>query len=107
MASQSTGIRVDGLQDTVVTGGKGDWTKVQGVNFKNGTKSMTLRASSKNGAVIKVMAGGTSGDVIGYANIPAGGNMTDVEVACENVTGTKNVYFLFSGDITFDSWSFE
>ena len=107
MASQSTGIRVDGLQDTVVTGGKGDWTKVQGVNFKNGTKSMTLRASSKNGAVIKVMAGGTSGDVIGYANIPAGGNMTDVEVACENVTGTKNVYFLFSGDITFDSWIFE
>ena len=107
MASQSKGIRVDGLQNTIVTGGKGDWTKVAGVNFANGTKAMTIRASSQSGAAIKVMAGGTNGDVIGYAEIPAGGSMEDITVAVNNISGTKDVYFLFSGDVVFDSWSFE
>ncbi|MBR7038204.1 MAG: endo-1,4-beta-xylanase [Oscillospiraceae bacterium] len=106
MSSQSKGIRVNGLMDTTVTGGKGDWTKVSGVKF-NGTKAMTIRASAKNGAVIKVMAGGTNGDVIGYAQIPAGGSMENITVACNDISGTKDVYFLFSGDVTFDSWGFE
>ena len=68
---------------------------------------MTIRASAKNGAVIKVMAGGTNGDVIGSAQIPAGGTMENITVACNDISGTKDVYFLFSGDVTFDSWGFE
>lgn len=105
MSSQSKDIAVNGLGNTTVSVHKGSWLKVSGVNFSNGAKSMTVRGSSTAGACIKVCAGGTTGDVIGYAEIPAGG-MTDVTVNVNNVSGSKDLYFVFSGDMEFDSWSF-
>ena len=106
MSNQSKGVRVSGLGDTTVTAQKGDWLKVSGVKFDKGTKSVTLKVSSKSGCAVKICAGGTNGDVIGYAEIPAGG-MTEVTSATlSSVSGTKDVYFVFSGDITFDSWNF-
>ncbi len=104
MSSQSKGISVDGLQDTKVIGKKGDWTKVSGVNFKNGVDSITIKASSSNGGKIKICAGSPNGDVIGYADLSS--SMESVTVpAVSSISGTKDVYFVFSGDVQFDSWS--
>ena len=106
MSSQSKDISVSGLGDTTVSGGKGSWLKVSGVDFSNGAKTMTVKASSASGAAIKVGTGLT-GDAVAYAEIPAGG-MTEITVPVLNApSGSKDLYFLFSGDITFDSWSFE
>ncbi len=106
MSNQSKGVRVSGLGDTTVTGKKGDWLKVSGVNFSNGTKSVTVKASSNSGCAVKICAGSTDGDVIGYVEIPAGG-MSEVSASTlSSISGTKDVYFVFSGDFTFDSWSF-
>ena len=67
---------------------------------------MTFKASSKSGAALKVGTGLT-GDAVAYAEIPADG-MTEITVPVVNApSGTKNLYFLFSGDFTIDSWSFE
>lgn len=109
MSSQSIGINVAGLGDTVVNGiTKGAWTKVTGVSFTNGTAAVTLRASSKNGASVKICTGSVNGDAIAYAEIPAGGSMQEITVATlSNVSGTKDLYFVFSGDAEFDSWQFQ
>lgn len=106
MSSQSKDITINGLGDTTVYGKKGSWIKVSGVDFSKGSKTMTIRASSANGAAIKVCAGGTDGDVIGYAEIPAGG-MTEVSTAVNNVSGSKDIYFVFSDALELDSWSFQ
>nr|MDE5563580.1 family 43 glycosylhydrolase [Oscillospiraceae bacterium] len=105
MSSQSKDIAVNGLGDTTVSGKKGSWIKVSGVDFSKGTKTMTVKAASGNGAAIKVCTGSTNGDVIGYVEIPAGG-MTEVSVPVNNVSGSKDVYFVFSDALEFDSWSF-
>ena len=105
MNNQSKGISVDGLGNTVVNAKANEWTKVQGVEF-NGTKAINVRASSKNGAVIRVTTGKVDGDVLAYVEVPAGGQMTDIEAGVKSdLSGVKDVYFSFSGDVTFDSWS--
>ncbi len=105
--SHQAGINVSGLGDTVVSEiDKGDWVKVTGVNFTKGCKSLTVRASSNGGAAIKVCAGGPKGDVIGYVEVPAGG-MSEITVPVNSVSGTKDVCFVFSGQMEFDWWYFE
>lgn len=105
MQNQSKNVRTTGLQDTVVTGDKGDWTCVKGVDLGSGAKNITVRASSKNGAVIKVCTKSTTGTAMTYVEVPAGGSMSDITVPIVNkATGTQNIYFVFSGDISFDSW---
>ena len=108
MSNQSNNISVDGLGDTVVKGTKGSWIKASGVNFSNGADTLTIKASSKNGAVIKVCTGSANGTAITYAEIPAGSSMSEITVPVVNsVSGNKDVYFVFSDNISFDSWSFK
>ena len=105
MSSQSKDISVNGLGDTTVSGGKGSWLKVSGVDFANGAKTLTVKASSKSGSAIKICTG-LSDSTVAYAEIPAG-NMTEITVPVINApNGTTDLYFLFSGDTTLDAWSF-
>ncbi len=104
--SHQAGINVSGQGDTVVTEiDKGDWIKATGVNFSNGCETLTVRVSSNNGAAIKVCTGNASGTAIGYVDVPAGG-MTEITVPVSNVTGTKDICFVFSGQLEFDWWCF-
>ncbi len=105
--SHQAGINVSGLGDTVVTDiGAGDWVKVTGVNFTNGCKSLTVRASSNSGAAIKICTGSANGTAIGYVDVPAGG-MSEITVPVNSISGTKDLYFVFSGQLEFDWWSFD
>ncbi len=105
MGNQSAGIRTTGLQDTVVTGSKGEWTEVKGVALGTNPKSITVRASSKDGAVIKVCTKSASGTAMTYVEVPAGGSMSNItSPIVTKATGTQDVYFVFSGDVSFDSW---
>ncbi|MBQ4465786.1 MAG: endo-1,4-beta-xylanase [Oscillospiraceae bacterium] len=108
MNNQSKNVQVQGLGDTVVVAKANDWTKVSGVKFE-GLTGIKVKASSANGATIRMTVGGVNGDVVSYINVPAGGSMTEIEagVADKNLSGTKDVYFSFNGDVTFDSWEAE
>ena len=104
--SNQGGINVSGVGNTVVTDiNKGDWIKVSGVEFSNGAEALTVRVSSKNGAAIKVATGSPTGDAIAYVDVPAG-DFTEITVSCVAVSGTKDIYFMFSGQCEFDWWSF-
>lgn len=106
MYNQSKGITVNGLSDTTVSASKGEWIKVKGAEFGNGASSVTVRASSKNGAVIKICTGAATGTAIGYVEIPAGGNMSEIKVPVDSVSGTKDLTFVFSDQADIDWWSF-
>ncbi len=105
MSNQSKDISVFGLGDTTVNFKKGSWMKVSGVDFSKGAKTLTIKASSTSGAAVKVCTKLT-GDAVAYAEIPAGG-MTEISVPVTgSISGSNDLYFLFSGDAAFDAWSF-
>lgn len=107
MSSQSKNLKVNGLGDTTVAVGKGDWFRTSGADFGSGASSLTMRASAKNGAVIKVCVGSAKGNAIAYVEIPAGGSMEEIEVpVIDSVTGSKDLYFVSSGDAEVDWWQF-
>ena len=108
MANQG-GIQVSGVGDTVVTDiNRGDWIKLKGVNFSKGCKHITVKASSANGAVIKVATGSANGDAFAYVEVPAGSRNAEITVPVMNsVSGANDICFVFSGEMEFDSWSFD
>ncbi len=105
--SNQAGINVSGLGDTVVTEiDKGDWIKVSGVDFTKGASSITVRASSDNGAAVKICTGSPSGKAIGYVDVPAGGSFSELTFPVETINGSQDLYFVFSGQLEFDWWRF-
>ena len=102
------GINTRGTGDTIVTDiQKGDWTGVKGANFSKGAKTLTVKVSSSKGAAIKICKGSEKGSVLGYVDIPATNGFTDITVPVENINGVNDIYFVFGGELEFDSWYFE
>lgn len=105
--SDQAGINVKNIGETVVTDiDKGDWIKVSGVNFFKGVSELTVKVSSKSGAAIKVCTNSTSGSAVSYVDIPAGGVFEEITVPANNISGTQDLYFLFSDEAEFDYWYF-
>jgi arabinoxylan arabinofuranohydrolase len=103
MSNQSDDVQVNGLRDTTVSMKSGSWLKVSGVNFNKGVNTITIKGSG-NGTVIKVCTGSPTGNVIGYVEL--NGSMSEQTVAAiDSVSGTKDLYFVASGNATLDSWS--
>lgn len=100
------GINVRGLGDTVVTEtNKGDWIRVTGVKFDKGASVLTARVGSKNGGGIKVCTE-KNGPAVAYIDVPAG-ELTEVEMpVLEEISGTKDLYFIFTEGVEFDWWQF-
>jgi len=99
------GVNVRGVGDTIVTDiNKGDWLSVAGVDFSKGANSITVKASSANGAVIKVCTGSQSGKAVGYIEIPKSSSAVTVTAPLNNVTGTQDLYFVFSDVLEFETW---
>ena len=106
MSNQSKNISVSGCGNSVVNFKKGEWAKVSKVDFSKVSGTLTAKASSKNGAVIKVCQGSATGEAITYIEVPAGGSMTDIETPLANIpSGASDIYFVANGDVSFDSWS--
>lgn len=99
---------VDSSNNTVVTDiQRGDWISVKDVDFSQGSKSVTVRASSTKDAAIKICTGSANGDAIGYVKVSnTNGQLKDFTVSVSNVTGVQDLYFVFSDTLEFDSWSF-
>lgn len=106
--SDQAGINVRNSGNTVITDVQsGDWIKTSGVDFSHGAASLTISAASKNGGAVKICTGSPKGDVVGYAEVSAsGGTFSEITVPVNEVSGTKDLYFIFSGDVEMDYWSF-
>lgn len=105
--SRQAGINVSGLGDTVVTDiHKGDWLSISGAAFTKGASKITVKVSSANGGAIKVCTGSENGTVVGYIDVPAGSSFTEVSAPVSGLTGTKDVYLIFSNSMNLDYWYF-
>jgi len=105
MSNQSNNISVSGLGDTAVHGTKGSWISVKGADFSKGAETLTIKASSSDGAVIKVCKGDVKGEAVAYAEIPS--SMSEIKVpVIGTLTGSSDLTFVFSGDVDFDYWYF-
>ncbi|MCR5600751.1 MAG: family 43 glycosylhydrolase [Ruminococcus sp.] len=102
--SHQGGINISGSGDSIVQANKGSWYRVSGVDCKNGANSLTIKASAKNGCIIKVCKGSASGTAVAYAEIPAGGSMQEITVPVKDLSGKNDLYFLFNASASVDSW---
>ena len=102
--SHQGGITTSGQGNTTVNGNKGSWIKVSGVDCGTSAESLTITASSANGAVIKLCKGSADGTAAAYAEIPAGGAMQEITVPVSGLSGTQDLCFVFSDTASFDSW---
>ena len=95
--------------NTKVEMNRGDWIGVSNVDFGNGAKSLSMKVASRSGAIIKVCTGSQNGPAVGYITVPATGNnwtFKDVTTSISGLTGTKNLFFVASGDCAIDNWQF-
>ncbi|MFQ9434945.1 MAG: carbohydrate-binding protein [Ruminococcus callidus] len=67
-------------------------------------RQIVLTASSKSGCAVKICTGSPTGKAVGYAEIPAGGKLSEVSAAVQGLTGNQDLYFVFSGQAEMDCW---
>lgn len=105
MAIQA-GVSISGSGDTKVTDiNSGDWIGVKGVNFSEGLSQITVSAKASTNSVIKVCEGSPSGKVLGYIEVPnTNGSYKEVTGKLSNISGVKDLYFVFSGNMGLDYW---
>jgi arabinoxylan arabinofuranohydrolase len=103
------GINVSGEGDTIVTDiQKGDWIGIAGADFSNGAGSVTISVKSANGGAVKICTGDENGTVVGYIEVPAtGGTFTEVSAPVSGLSGTQDVYLIFSDEMELDYWYFQ
>ena len=105
--SNQAGIAVEGKNgNTFVKTAAGSWTKVSGVDFGSGTASLTLRGVSKEGCNVYILLDGLDQPIAARAQIPAGSEVVKISAPL-NAEGTRDIYFVFDGDMYFVSWKAE
>ena len=83
----------------------GDYTKVKGVNFTKGLSSITVSVNSRGTGSIQVREDGPSGNLLGTINLSDTNNKnTEFTGTMKNVSGVKNICFVFNGSFEFDYW---
>ena len=88
-----------------VKGKNGSWIGLCGVLAKDVNK-FRARVSAPCGGAIRISTGSANGPVLGYLNIEA--NSSFEEFTCDltsDIPTAKDLYFTFSGELTFDSWN--
>ena len=101
--SHEGGIEITGSGNSLVKADKGDWFRVSGVDCKS-AQTLTVKASSANGCVMKVCKGSASGTAVTYVEIPSGGSMQEITVPVVDLSGKTDLYFVFNNSASVDSW---
>ena len=102
--SHQGGITISGSGDSTVQANKGSWYRVSGVDCGYSAKYITVKASSSSGCIIKVCKGSATGTAVSYIEVPAGSSMKEFKVPVQNLSGKNDLYFVFNGSASVDSW---
>ena len=104
-ASDISYVEAEGNGNMLISGNKGSWTYVSGVDFSKKTSSFTAKVKGK-------------GRIEVYADSIDGNCLASVEFDCnefknvstndiQKIEGVHNLYFVISGgDMLFDEWQF-
>ena len=102
--SHQGGITISGSGNSTVNAEKGSWYRVSKADCGNGAASLTIKASSKNGCIVKVCKGSASGTAVAYAEIPGGNSMKEITVPVQGLSGEQDLCFIFNNSASVDSW---
>ena len=106
--SHQGGITISGSGDySTVQAKKGSWYRVSGVDCGSGAETMTFKASSNTGCIVKVCTGSANGTVVSYVEIPAGSSMQEITVPVQGLSGKNDLYFVFNNNASVDSWKLD
>ncbi|HCW53619.1 MAG TPA: arabinoxylan arabinofuranohydrolase [Clostridium sp.] len=103
------GVKVTGFGDTGVEMKKGNWIGISKVSFIDGTSSLKIKASSREGAVMKVCLDEPSKDDGFYVIIPKTENIDEykeITIDVQGVSGVHNLFFVADSNCTFEGWQF-
>ena len=99
------GINVSGLGNTVVNASSGSFIGVKGADFSKGLSTITVRAKAESDTKIDVRVGSERGTVIGTIDVKASADFQDFTGNFEGLSGTRDLYFTFNGNVVLDSWT--
>ena len=86
-----------------VEGGRGSWIKVAQAAIGEDAKQLRVIAGSQEGGELLV-SNSLSGELAARVQIPAGTEMDTAFTVPFTLTGTEDLYFVFDGEIQFQSW---
>ncbi len=96
----------DGRDAYVTSIDNGDFTKVKGVQFSNGLNSLSVKVRTSSNGSIEVRENSPSGTLLGTINVSnTNGSFKDFSGTMKNVSGSKNICFVFKSKLDFDSWT--
>ena len=99
------GITVSGLGNTVVNAEAGSFIGVKGADFSKGLSTITVRAKAEADTTIDVRVGSERGTVIGAIEVKASEDFQDFTGNFEGLSGTRDLYFVFNGNVVLDNWA--
>ena len=99
------GINVSGLGNTVVNASSGSFIGVKGADFSKGLSTITVRAKAESDTKIDVRVGSERGTVIGTIDVKTSEDFQDFTGNFEGLSGTRDLYFVFNGNVVLDSWA--
>ena len=86
-----------------VEGSRGSWIKVSQVAIGEDAKQLRVAAFSAEGGELLV-SNSLNGELAARVEIPAGTESGAAFTVPFSLTGTEDLYFVFTGDITFQTW---
>lgn len=107
--SDNGGITVDYDDEGVfVQAKKGDWIKLYGVDFKSGSERLIIKVKAEEKTYIKICTDEPDKDNGCYIEIPnTEGKYMEITTECNKLSGVKDLYFVFAGNVNVLSWRFE
>lgn len=99
------GIGIEGVGDTYVTDIEdGDWTKVAGVDFGEGSSKIALELKADAAGSVEVYVGKLEGEPVCVVDVDAtNGEFVTFEKEV-NLSGVNDIYFVFRGVFDYKSW---
>lgn len=88
-----------------VSGKNGSWIGLCGVKAQ-GVNKFKARVSAPCGGAIRISTGSAGGPVIGYLNVESNSSFEEFECKLtSDIPTATDLFFTFSGELKFDSWS--
>lgn len=107
--SDNGGIVVTNSENgTYLEAEKGDWIKLSAVDFKEGSKRLTITVKTNEKSYIKICTENKEKEAACYIEVPdTKGEYIDITTDTIIFTGVNDVFFVFSGNVNLLSWYFE
>ena len=87
----------------------GDYVSFNNIDFGSGTNAFRARIATRVSTSMEIRSGSSTGTLLSTVSIPSTGSWDtyqEISLNVSNITGVKNLYFVFNGPVNFDWFVF-